>query len=200
MVYCIGLAGGIASGKTTIAHIFASLGARVLSADTISRKLTRKNESAYEEIVSHFGSHILDEQCELNRRLLRDIIFSTPEEKIWLEQLLHPLIRKNLEFEASLDIGSYSILEIPLLINNKDYPYLNRILFVTTSEEVQIMRVMQRDSCTKQQALAILANQTSLEDCLKYADDVIINNGRLEQLTVEVQQLHLIYSKAATGA
>ncbi|MBL7479291.1 dephospho-CoA kinase [Legionella bononiensis] len=196
MMYSIGLTGNIASGKTTVAQIFSDLGIEVLSADQISRELTAKNTVAYYEIVKHFGPKTLLENDDLDRRHLRELIFTHPEERLWLENLLHPLIRQQLEQKIKMCTSPYCVVEIPLLLDKKHYPYLNRILVVTAPLELQIARVMERDHCTQQQALAILSTQPELNERLKIADDVIINDSGYEQLKEAVIELHSKYLKS----
>lgn len=197
MVFSVGLTGNIASGKTTVAEIFSDLGITVINADKISRELTVRNTPAYNKIVEHFGATILLENGDLNRRLLRDLIFTHKEERVWLENLLHPLIRQQLEEQISVCPSRYCVLEIPLLIDKTNYPYLNKILLVTAPEEVQTTRVMQRDHCSKEQAIAILSVQPDLTMRLKNADDTIINDKGLDELKYQVIQLHHKYCEEA---
>ncbi len=193
MTYSVGLTGNIASGKSTVAELFSDVGVQIINADQVSRQLTAKDTAAYKEIISHFGTLMVLENGELNRRLLRERIFTNPEDRIWLEQLLHPLIRQQLEQQIRHCITPYCIVEIPLLINKDPYPYLNKILLVTTSSDIQIQRVMQRDHCTKEHALAIISVQPPINERLKYADDVIVNDFGYNELATEVSRLHLKY-------
>lgn len=193
MVYCIGLTGNIASGKTTVARMFAQLGVSVLSADEVSRQLMQKDTPAYKEIILRFGSEVLNPLGDLNRRRLREIIFSQPEEKIWLEQLLHPMIRQQLAQQVALCTTRYCIVEIPLSIDKKNYPYINRILLVTCPQDVQIKRIIARDHCTEPQALAIIKAQPSLNQRLENADDYLLNDAGPQELQKKVKQLHIKY-------
>ncbi|WP_058535062.1 dephospho-CoA kinase [Legionella saoudiensis] len=193
MVYCVGLTGGIASGKSTAATIFAQLGMQVINADNIARALTLRGEDAYTQIVAHYGSEILNKDNELNRKALRAIIFSNPLERAWLEQLLHPLIRQKIKEQVHLSTSPYCIVEIPLLIDKKAYPYINRVLLIQAPKQVQIERLMQRDNCTQEQALSILAAQPDANLRLKNADDIIINDAGTEKLKSEIIALHHKY-------
>ncbi|BCA95611.1 dephospho-CoA kinase [Legionella antarctica] len=193
MVFAVGLTGNIASGKTTAAKIFASFGVMVINADTISKELTAKKKPAYEKIIAHYGSHIVLENGELNRKLIRDIIFSNPNERKWLEALLHPLIRKHLQNKVDSCVTPYCVVEIPLLLDKKDYPYLNKILVITAPKKLQISRVMERDQCSKEQALAILSAQPDDNLRLRSADDVLINDSGLDLLKEALEKLHLKY-------
>lgn len=196
MIYSIGLTGNIASGKSTVAQIFSDLGIEVFSADQVSRELTAKNTAAYCEIVNHFGPQTLLANNELDRRQLRELIFTQPEERLWLENLLHPLIRQQLEQKIKNCASPYSVVEIPLLLDKKHYPYLNKILLVTAPLEVQLLRVMERDHCTKEQAMAVLSTQPTISERLKIADDVIVNDSGFSELKEAVLRLHSKYLKS----
>jgi dephospho-CoA kinase len=193
MVFVVGLTGNIASGKSTAAKIFSDFGIQVINADQISKELTVKETPAYNQIVARYGSEILSNDGELNRKRLREIIFSQPDERLWLEHLLHPLIRKRLEHLANLCTTAYCLIEIPLLLNKDNYPYLNKILVITAPQNLQIARVMERDQCSKEQALAILLTQPDDHSRLKIADDVIINDAGLDALRCNLEQLHHQY-------
>lgn len=198
MVYCVGLTGNIASGKTSVAHIFSTLGIHVINADRISRELTNINTDAYKEIINHFSSGILLEDGTIDRRKLRTIIFSNEYERLWLENLLHPLIRKEIERQISLCASPYCIVEIPLLINKDNYPYLNKILVITAPLDIQISRVMKRDQCSEKEALAIISTQPSNELRLTNADDVLNNNDDFDKLKSAVLNLHKKYTEEST--
>lgn len=193
MVFSIGLTGNIASGKSTVATIFSELGIDVINADQISRDLTVIGSPALKEIVNHFGAHVLSEDGTLNRKHLRELIFGNSEERVWLEQLLHPLIRQELEKRIKCCTSAYCILEIALLIDKTHYPYLDKILLVTAPQDVQIARVMERDQGTKEHALAILSSQPDLAKRLKSADDMLVNDSGFEELKFKVEQLHQKY-------
>jgi dephospho-CoA kinase len=193
MVFAVGLTGNIASGKTTAADFFSCFGVEVINADKISRELTQKNTEAYKQIITHYGPSILIADEEINRKRLRDIIFTDLNERIWLENLLHPLIRKELKKRVALCTTPYCIVEIPLLINKDNYPYLNKILVITSPEKKQIARVIKRDQCTEEQAIAILTTQPTEDLRLKNADDVIINDSGLAELKKSIEKLHYKY-------
>ncbi|KTD73208.1 dephospho-CoA kinase [Legionella tucsonensis] len=193
MVYCVGLTGDIASGKTTVAELFSELGVEVIHADKISREITQKNKATYKKIVAHYGFKVLKEDGELNRNKLREIIFSDHEERNWLERLLHPLIRKEIKKRVNTSITPYCIVEIPLLITKQAYPYINQILLVCAPKEIQISRLMQRDQCSKEQAQAILSIQPDTHLRLENADDVVVNNMEIVELARRVNDLHYKY-------
>ena len=198
MVYCVGLTGGLASGKSTVATLFAHLGVAIINADHISKELTMKEQAAYYKIVEHYGTNILNESQEINRSALRSIIFANPEERKWLEHLLHPLIRQQIQERVLECTAPYCIVEIPLLIDKKNYPYVQRILLVTAPLELQITRVMARDQCSKKEALAILAAQPKLSQRMNNADDVLVNDQDLNELKATVQNLHQQYMYHST--
>lgn len=193
MVFCVGLTGGIASGKSTVAELFFDLGIQIINADKISKELTAKDQLAYQEIVSRYSTEILDNDQELNRRGLRTIIFSDPKERHWLEQLLHPLIRQKIKETVAASATSYCMVEIPLLIEKKNYPFINRILLIDASDEIRITRIMHRDQCNKEQALAILTSQPNIKLRLKEADDLLINDLGYLELKTAVSKLHQKY-------
>ena len=196
MVYCIGLTGSIASGKTTVSQFFLDLGAEVISADVIAKELTTKGQPAYHKILSHFGTEVHLSDGSLDRKRLRDIIFSNATERQWLENLLHPLIRDKITRLVTHSTKIYSIVEIPLLVDKTLYPYLDQVLVITAPFDVQIARVMDRDQCSREQALAILAAQPELSIRLKYANDVLVNDMNLFELRQAVECLHHKYLRA----
>lgn len=193
MVFCVGLTGSIASGKSTVSAFFADFGADVISADKIALALTEINQPAYAQIVEHFGSDVVHHDGSINRKRLREIIFAQPEQRKWLEELLHPLIREQIAMYVEQSKKIYCVIEIPLLLDKSQYPYLNQILVVTAPQEVQIKRVIERDQCTREQALAILEAQPQLSQHLQYANDIIINDLNLAELKQAVEHLHHKY-------
>lgn len=200
MVFCVALIGNIASGKSSVAKAFADLGVDVFHADHIARDLTQKNTTCYQQIVTHFGTKILNDEGEINRRQLRQLVFAEAKERLWLEQLLHPLIRQQIALSVSRSTTPYCLIEIPLLVDKTNYPYLNQILLVTCSKEPQIRRLIQRDKCNKAEALAIINTQPQNEDLLKIADACLINEGSLSKLNERVLTYHRKYLHLASAA
>jgi dephospho-CoA kinase len=199
MSYCVGLTGSIGSGKSTVASFFATLGVQIINADLIAKKLSASNSPVYNTIVSHFGIEILNEQKELNRKKLRDIIFSDPKEKLWLENLMHPEIRRQIAKEVSLSDAPYLVVEIPLLTDLTQYPFLNRVLLITSPLELKLKRVIDRDLCTREQALAILASQPTDQERLAIATDILVNDDNLSLLQQKVSTLHEAYLDKVDG-
>lgn len=192
-MYCIGLIGNIASGKSTVANLFKKQGAEVISADAIAKQLTAKGQAAFVAITAHFGNTILTNEGELNRRLLRDIIFSHPDERLWLEQLLHPLIRQEIQANIALSQRPLCVIEIPLLRNRADYPYLNRIVLVKACPKQRLARITSRDHTNEQSAMQIMQSQPSDATLEALADDIIVNDGTLITLAERVATLSRDY-------
>lgn len=199
-MYCVGLTGNIASGKSTAIRYFKSLGIPVINADEIAREITAPGEPALATIKEHFGQSIINEEGSLNRAALRKIIFSDPKERLWLENCLHPLIRQRIQLKISQSQGSYTVIEIPLLINTEDYPYLNRILVILSKQDNIVQRVMQRDQHSREEALAILETQPKERSRRAIADDILINDGSLDDFKEAIKQIHKQYLLFANKA
>lgn len=193
----IGLTGGIASGKTTVSDCFKKLGTQVIDADIISHEVTEPSGSAFEEILSEFGSEILDEKGLINRKKMRAIIFNDPSQKKILEKIIHPKVRDEMFQRINKSDDHYLIVSVPLLVETGMHQIMDRNLLVDCSEDTQIERLMHRDKITLNEARAILKNQASRSDRKKIADDLIVNenNVTLIELENEVLELHKYYSK-----
>ncbi len=193
----IGLTGGIGSGKSEVARLFAELGAPVIDTDVIARELVEPGQPALQEITNTFGSDILDADGRLDRAQLRARVFEDPEKRRRLEAILHPRIRaRALELADAADVP-YCLLVIPLLVETgNDYP-LDRVLVVDAPEATRIARVEARDALPPEQIQSILASQASREQRLAIADDVIVNDAGLDQLREAVKQLDQQYRQAA---
>ena len=193
----IGLTGGVASGKTTVSDFFKGLGISVIDADVISHEVTQPDGSAFEEIISSFGSNILDENGLIDRKKMRAIIFDDASKKEMLERIIHPKVREEMFNLASQSNDHYLIVSVPLLVETGMNEMMDRTLVVDCSEETQIERLMHRDKITLGEAKSILRNQTSRSNRLKAADDLIVNekNVTLNELEKEVLELNERYSK-----
>ena len=196
----IGLTGGIASGKSTVAQRFQELGVPVVDADESSRSVVAPGTPGLEQISRRFGAQVLTTAGELDRRALRNLIFADLSLRRDLEAILHPLIRADMDESAAAAQGPYLIMGIPLLIEGGDLKRVDRVLVVDVAEEVQLQRVMARDGSNLTQARAILAAQASREDRLKAADDVLLNAGSVSELRQAVDGLHQRYLQLATEA
>ena len=189
----VGLTGGIASGKTTVARLFEALGVPVIDTDVLAREVVAPGEAALAQIAARFGAGVLAADGSLNRTALRAIVFADPAARADLEQLTHPAIRARLEAQSALLGGAYQLLVIPLLVETGGRTPVDRVLVVDCSEDLQIRRLQARDGVTVEQARAILAAQTSRAARLSAADDVIENEGALAPLRDAVEALHARY-------
>lgn len=195
----IGLTGGIASGKSAVASRFRGLGVPVIDADEISREQVAPGSAGLAQVVARFGARVLSAAGELDRRALRDIVFTDAASRKDLESILHPPIRDAMEARAASVSGPYVVLCIPLLVESGDLRRVDRVLVVDVQRDVQLARVMARDSCSKEQALAIIAAQVPRVDRLRPADDVLTNEGTIDDLRLAVDTLHGRYLALAAA-
>jgi dephospho-CoA kinase len=189
----IGLTGGFACGKSETAKCFSQLGITVIDTDVIAREVVSKETFAFNEIANRYGKQVLTNNNELNRSHLREIIFNQPQEKQWLEELLHPLIIERMQQQAKQATSPYCVLVIPLLLEKNLKHLVERILVIDASEALQYQRAQQRDHLSSTQLDAILQTQVSRQQRLAQADDIIVNDGNLEKLKQEVFKLHERY-------
>ena len=203
-MFKLGLTGGIGSGKSTVAKLFADRGVAIIDLDEISREVVQPGEPCLKSILEHFGAQVLGPNQELDRTALREIIFADPAQRQWLENLLHPAIRNRCNtYEQKLTSANetpYLIIEIPLLTDADDSYQFDRVLAVDLSEESQIQRTMQRSGIAKEEAVKILQSQPSRLQRLNLAHDVIDNQGSIEGLTAQVERLHQEYLKLADSS
>ncbi|HWQ95267.1 MAG TPA: dephospho-CoA kinase [Gammaproteobacteria bacterium] len=193
MIYKVGLTGGIGSGKSTVAGLFAKLGTPVLDADVIARELVIPGTSALACIVEAFGADILTAQGTLDRPRLRRIIFSDPARRKALEAILHPPIRAAMRERVAKLAGPYCVLCIPLLLETGQETEVDRILVVDTPHSLQYRRVMARDGLSAAEAAAILRAQIGWRERLARADDVIVNDKGFAELERRVSELDRLY-------
>jgi dephospho-CoA kinase len=189
----IGLTGGVASGKTTIANLFAAAGAVVLDTDVIAREVVEPGEPALAALVEALGDEILGTGGRLDRALLRRRVFGDETLRRTVESILHPAILAKLGRQAADAGGPYQVLVIPLLVESDLAGIVDRVLVVDCPVERQIERLMQRDGETREGAGAMLAAQVSREARLAAADDVIVNDGTLADLAARVAELDRKY-------
>ena len=201
MTYVVGLTGGIGSGKSTIAELFAELGVPVIDADLVARQVVEKGSPLLAEIAAHFGPEILLEDGALNRAALREKIFANETQKHWLNQLLHPAIRHEMLRQLAAQQAPYCIFMVPLLIENNLTALCQRILVIDVLEHTQVERACQRDNNQVEQIKRIMQSQVSRQERLNYADDVISNDedliASLPQLKQKVLDLHHLYLQLA---
>ena len=191
--WILGLTGGIGSGKSAAAHHFAALGVHVVDADHAARWVVEPGRPALAKIAAHFGDGVLQADGQLDRSTLRTLIFSDPEQRRWLEALLHPLIRDEIANNLAQAQSPYAILVSPLLIESGQYSTTQRILVIDAPQALQIHRTLLRDNTSEQQIQAILKAQASREERLQHADDVLVNDADLKALQTEVERLHHFY-------
>lgn len=193
----IGLTGGIASGKSTVAELFARLGATVLDSDRIAREVVEPGQPALAALVAALGSDILSRDGRLDRTGLRRRVFADAATRRRVEGILHPAILAELARQAGAAPGPYQVLVIPLLVEGDRAGLVDRVLVVDCAEERQIERLMSRDGETRDGALRMLAAQASRELRLAAADDVIVNDGPAEGLARPVARLDRKYRALA---
>src|SRR6202011_174832 len=195
----IGLTGGIASGKSTVAQRFVELGVPVIDADEAARAVVLPGQPGLARVIEKFGVGVLAADGHLDRRALRNQVFSDPALRKELEAILHPLIQAEMERSATAAAGPYLVISIPLLVEGSGRNRVDRILVVDADESVQLQRVMTRDSSTFEQARAILAAQASRADRLRAANDVLVNSGTVSELQQAVDRLHERYLRLAVA-
>ncbi len=199
-VFRVGLTGGIASGKSTVARLFEALGIPVIDTDVLAREVVVAGEPVLQQIAARFGTAVLAEDGSLNRAALRAIVFADPAARADLEQLTHPAIRARLEARSAVLGGPYQLLVIPLLVETAERTPVDRVLVVDCSETLQIRRLQARDGATLVQARQILRAQATREARLALANDVIVNEEDLASVRDRVANLHESYVKLARAA
>jgi dephospho-CoA kinase len=192
-VFVVALTGGIASGKTTVSDLFAELGVPIIDTDLIARDLVEPGQPLLSSIVATFGQELLDAYGRLKRRKLRDLIFNNREKRRQLDALMHPEIAVEARRRIKAVDTGYCILVIPLLKEKDGYAGIDRVLVVDTAPETQIKRLSTRDDVSRAQAESALAAQTTRQQRLEIADDIISNSGLEEELRHKVQDLHQFY-------
>ncbi|HDU8491742.1 TPA: dephospho-CoA kinase [Aeromonas hydrophila] len=193
-MYVVAITGGIGSGKTTVANQFAELGIEVVDADIIARKVVEPGTPALAAIATHFGPEVITPNGQLDRRRLRERVFTDPQAKGWLNALLHPLIRTEMQRQCAAARSPYCLLVVPLLVENRLTALANRVLVIDVDEATQIERTCRRDGVSHEQAQAILAAQASRAERLAAADDVLDNqNGTPEAIKSRILALHETY-------
>jgi dephospho-CoA kinase len=197
----VGLTGGIASGKTTVSHILQEEGAYLIDADRIARDLVQPGTPAWTELVRVFGREILEKDESVNRKKLASIVFSDPEERRRLEEILHPRIDREigrrLEEIAKEDPEAVVVVDAALLVETGAYRKMDQLIVVTATEDQQIERLEKRTGMVPQEARRVLSSQTGLTDKVEVADFIIRNEGPLEETTRRAKNLFQELKKIA---
>ncbi len=190
----IGLTGGIGVGKTVVSEKFKTLyDVSVIDADKITRQLMQIGNEAYNEIVSTFGGESLSDNKEINRKFLREVIFSDSSKRDILEKIIHPKVRHAIIENTHSLSGPYCLIVIPLLIESNMQSIVDRILVVDAHQQNQLNRVAERDNCDPDHVQKIIDAQISADERLRHANDIITNNGDFDDLDRQIHRLHQKY-------
>lgn len=195
--FIVGLRGGIGSGKSTVSELFKDLGVVIADADISARTVVQPGKAAYKAIVKRFGMQVVKSDKTLDRVALRNLVFSDPENRVFVEKQTHGPIIDDLLSITTKARSEYAILVLSTGIGKN--PMMQRLLVIDATAENQISRVMQRDKSTREQAKAIMHVQPDRKAIMKDADDIVVNNEDLGHLKAEVAKLHLLYSSLASG-
>lgn len=198
--FTVGLTGGIGSGKSLVARMFAERGAGIVDTDQIARALTASHGAAMPAVLAEFGADFADQDGALDRAKMRTLVFSDAGAKRRLEGILHPMIREAVAAEAQLASGPYLILDIPLLVESGSWKSrVHRVLVVDCPEALQVQRVMARNGLSEEQVQAIMAAQATREARLAAADDIVANDGEIAALVPQIDRLHHFYLAFSEG-
>ena len=198
-VLTIALTGGIGSGKTSIASIFKSLGVPIIDSDTISKEIILPGKPCFKDIVNEFGEEILTNKGTIDRYKLRDIIFNNDKARIKLENIIHPVVFKNIDTEISLINYPYCLVIIPLLIETKSTERFDRILVIDALESLQFERIVKRDDISPILIKKIIKTQAKRKERLRYANDIIVNNDTIMNLNKSINTLHKKYLRLSNN-
>ena len=187
MPYTVGLTGGIGSGKSVVASLFEKLGAALVDTDVIAHQLTEAGGAAIPAIQAQFGGNFLNADGSLNRSAMRQRVFSDPNAKQALENILHPMIRQRVDAEIATRQAQYVMLAVPLLVETGAYrDRVERVVVVDCSEELQLTRTAARSKLSSAEIKSIMATQAARAERLRHANDIILNNGELGSLSIPV--------------
>ncbi len=193
----IGLTGGIGSGKSAAMKCFERIGVPCIDADIVAREVVEPGSQALGAVARKFGPEVILNSGELDRAKLRQMVFSAPQEREWLEQLLHPLINQRIREWLNACQAPYCILSSPLLLETQQHELVNRVLLIDIPEAVQLKRTMSRDGNSESQVKAIMEAQSSRSFKQAKADDIICNDQDLKYLESEIEKLHKQYLQLA---
>jgi dephospho-CoA kinase len=198
MTYSVGLTGGIGSGKSTVASLFAELGVPVIDTDIISHQLTQHDGAAISEIQSVFGKDYIDANGALKREMMRKLVFTDSTSKVRLEKILHPLIHAQAKKLTASSAAPYVLVVIPLLFEAQSYlDWLNRTATVDCTEATQMLRASKRAGLNEKSVRAIMSQQLPRTRRLQLADDIILNDSSLTNLRDQIKELHSRYLQLA---
>lgn len=197
--FIVGLTGGIGSGKTAASDWFKAQGIVIVDADIVSRQVVEPGTPALAAISAHFGTGVIQADGTLDRAALRRIVFDKPEERRWLEQLLHPLIAQEIVRQLGAATSPYAMLVSPLLFETGQKAFVKRTLLVDVPEDLQLARTAARDRVEDTQVKAIMAAQMSRTDRRAKADDIVVNDAALADLYAQLAPLHARYLEIAAG-
>jgi dephospho-CoA kinase len=189
----IGLTGGIGSGKSTVATLFKDIDVDLIDADDLARDSLNINSEGYKLFIDEFGDKYLDENKNINRELIRKLIFNDLDAKSKLENIIHPIVRSGIETFIRNTKSNYCIIVVPLIFETNSSKIYDRILVIDCDVDVQISRTSKRDNQVKSDIENIINKQATREQRLSIADDVIVNNGSLDLLRMEVLKIHKKY-------
>jgi dephospho-CoA kinase len=195
----IGLTGGIASGKSTVAALFSQLGVPIIDTDQVARDIAGPGSPVLQSIASRFGTKVIDAEGGLNRRALRSLVFADPQARADLEALTHPAIQAETQRRSAVAGGLYQLIAVPLLTEKGLKDRYDRVLVVDCDPVLQRARLRLRDGSDEGEARAILAAQANRDTRLAVADDVIRNDGSLVDLARQVAELHGRYQRLASA-
>jgi dephospho-CoA kinase len=190
MNFVVGITGGIGSGKSAVTAHLENLGIDVVDADLVARVIVEPGQPALAEIAAHFGSEILQQDGTLDRAALRKIVFEDSTERAWLESLTHPAIRQEIERQLRRATSAYVVLSSPLLLEAKQHSFVNHVVVVDVTEELQIERTTIRDNNNAALVQKIMSAQLPRAERVNRADEVIDNSGSLSDLKFQTDALH----------
>ncbi|MEC1289809.1 dephospho-CoA kinase [Bacillus mojavensis] len=192
MTLVIGLTGGIASGKSTVANMLIDKGITVIDADIIAKQAVEKGMPAYRQIIDEFGEDILLENGDIDRRKLGAIVFTNEQKRLALNSIVHPAVREEMlkrRDESIANLETFVVLDIPLLFESKLESLVDKIIVVSVTKELQLERLIKRNQLTEEEALSRIRSQMPLEEKVSRADDVIDNSGTLEETKQQLEEI-----------
>ncbi|MEC1647911.1 dephospho-CoA kinase [Bacillus halotolerans] len=192
MTLVIGLTGGIASGKSTVANMLIGKGITVIDADIIAKQAVEKGMPAYRQIIDEFGEDILLENGDIDRRKLGALVFTNEQKRLALNSIVHPAVREEMlkrRDESIANQETFVVLDIPLLFESKLESLVDKIIVVSVTKELQLERLTKRNQLTEEEALSRIRSQIPLEEKVSRADNVIDNSGTLEETKQQLEEI-----------